>query len=82
VAGLVVAEILRIFRSRTVSLDLLGAIRAGEVASALQARGAGIGLADCLQAGICLRRELPLSTRDRQHFSRIDGLRLFDVDAT
>lgn len=74
-------EILRIFRSRTVPLDLASAMRAGEVAAALQARGAGIGLADRLQAGICLRHDLPLATRNRRHFSRVDGLRLFDTDA-
>lgn len=72
--------ILRLFRSRTVALDLASALRAGEVASALRERGAGIGSADCLQAGICLRHGLPLATRNRSHFERVDGLHLVDVD--
>ncbi|MDQ3153938.1 MAG: type II toxin-antitoxin system VapC family toxin [Actinomycetota bacterium] len=74
-------DILRLFRSRTVPLDLASALRAGAVASALQERGTGIGLADCLQAGICLRHDLPLATRNRKHFERVDGLRLVDIDS-
>jgi tRNA(fMet)-specific endonuclease VapC len=62
-------------------LDPPSALRAGQVASTLQERGAGIGLADCLQAGICLRHDLPLATRNRTHFERVDGLRLVDVDS-
>lgn len=72
-------EILRLFRSRTVPLDLASALRAGEVAAALQQRGTGIGLADCLQAGICLRHDLPLATRNRKHFERVNGLQLIDI---
>ena len=74
-------QILGLFRSRTVPLDLASALRAGEVASALQAAGTGIGLADCMQAGICLRYGLPLATRNRKHFERVEGLQLIDVEA-
>lgn len=74
-------QILGLFRSRTVPLDLASALRAGEVASALQAAGTGIGLADCMQAGICLRYGLPLATRNRKHFERVQGLQLVDVEA-
>lgn len=73
-------DILRLFRSRTVPLDLVSALRAGEVAAVLQ-QGTGIGLGDCLQAGICLRHNLPLATRNRKHFERVDGLHLVDVEA-
>ena len=44
-------EILRLFRSRTVPLDLPSALRGGEVAATLRRRGQDIGMADCLQAG-------------------------------
>ncbi len=74
-------QILRLFRSRTVPLDLASALRAGEVASTLQASGAGIGFADCLQAGMCLRYRLPFATRNRKHFDRVEGLQLVDVEA-
>jgi tRNA(fMet)-specific endonuclease VapC len=75
-------QILGLFRSRTVPLDLASVLRAGELASALQASGMGIGFADCMQAGICLRHDLPLATRNRKHFERVEGLQLVDIEAT
>lgn len=72
-------EILRLGRSRTFPLDPDSALRAGEVAATLRSAGQDIGMADCLQAGICLRFDLPLATRNRKHFSRVAGLRLFDI---
>ncbi|WP_067971530.1 type II toxin-antitoxin system VapC family toxin [Mycolicibacter icosiumassiliensis] len=73
--------ILRLGRSRTFPLDPDSALHAGEIAATLRSAGEDIGMADCLQAGICLRYALPLATRNRKHFSRVAGLRLFDVDA-
>jgi tRNA(fMet)-specific endonuclease VapC len=69
--------ILRLTRSRTIPLDLNSALRAGEVRSELLRTGHDIGVADCLQAGICLRYELPLATGNRKHFERVKGLHLF-----
>jgi tRNA(fMet)-specific endonuclease VapC len=74
-------DIMRMFRSRTLPLDLPSALRAGEVAATLRRRGEPIGFADCLQAGICLRHDLPLATRNRTHFGRVDGLVLADLDS-
>jgi tRNA(fMet)-specific endonuclease VapC len=73
-------EILRLFRSRTLSFDLQAGLRAGEVASVLARTGRPIGMADCLQAGICLRHDLPFMTRNRKHFDRVEGLKLVDLD--
>ncbi|HEY9417705.1 MAG TPA: type II toxin-antitoxin system VapC family toxin [Pseudonocardia sp.] len=73
-------EILRLFRSRTLSLDLQAGLRAGEVASNLTRTGRPIGMADCLQAGICMRHDLPFLTRNRKHFDRVEGLRLVDLE--
>jgi tRNA(fMet)-specific endonuclease VapC len=36
-------------------------------------------MADALQAGTCLRHELPFATRNRQHFERIPELELIDL---
>lgn len=72
-------DILRLVRSRTFPLDSRCALRAGDVAAALRRGGQDIGLADCLQAGICLTFDLPLATRNRKHFERVDGLRLHEV---
>lgn len=71
--------IMGLLRARTLSLDVAAAVRGGEVAAALRGRGTEIGFADCLQAGICLRHELPLATRNRRHFDRVEGLVLVDL---
>lgn len=73
------ADILRLLRGRTLPLDGDSALEAGGVAGELAAKGLPIGFADSLQAGVCLRYELPLATRNREHFSRVSGLRLVDV---
>jgi tRNA(fMet)-specific endonuclease VapC len=72
-------DILRLMRSRTFPLDPAGALRAGDVAATLRAAGQDIGMADCLQAGICLNLDLPFATRNRKHFNRVEGLRLLDI---
>lgn len=72
-------HILRLVNSRTFPLDSESALRAGELAARLRGAGQDIGLADCLQAGICLKFDLPFATRNRKHFDRVEGLRLFDV---
>jgi len=69
-------ELTRLFRSRTLPLDTAAAWLAGEVALALRTSGKDIGMADCLQAGICLRHRLPLATRNVKHFARVAGLEL------
>lgn len=69
-------EILRLLTTRTVPLDLPSALRAGEVFSLLKSKGTGIGMADCMLAGICLRHGLPLATRNSRHFERVEGLQL------
>jgi tRNA(fMet)-specific endonuclease VapC len=72
-------DILRLVRSRTFPLDPASALRAGELAAMLRGAGQDIGLADCLQAGICLNFDLDFATRNRKHLDRVTGLRLFDV---
>jgi tRNA(fMet)-specific endonuclease VapC len=72
-------DIMRLLRRRTFPLDMASALRGGEIASALRQKGQEIGFADCLQAGTCLRHDVPLATRNRKHFERIDRLRLVDL---
>jgi predicted nucleic acid-binding protein len=57
-------------------LDARAAELAGGVRRLLLGRGADIGVADSLVAGICLRQDGTLLTRNREHFERVDGLRL------
>jgi tRNA(fMet)-specific endonuclease VapC len=61
---------------RTLPLDALGALLAGEIYADLASRGEGIGLRDALLAGVCRRFDLPLATRNVRHFDRVAGLRL------
>ncbi|MGH8913857.1 MAG: type II toxin-antitoxin system VapC family toxin [Acidimicrobiia bacterium] len=72
-------SILRLFRSRTLPVDLSAALTAGRIHASLADQGRGIGLADALQAGTCLRHGLPFATRNRKHFERIPELELVDL---
>ena len=49
---------------------------AAEARRELESRGATIGMADYLIAGVCLARSATLLTRNVGHFSRVPGLRL------
>lgn len=57
-------------------LDAEAARQGADARNELLARGADIGMADCLIAGICLRERATLLTGNRQHFARIPGLKL------
>lgn len=72
--------IMRLFRSRTLPLDRASGLAAGGIHASLLEEGQAIGLADALQAGICLRYRLPLATRNRRHFERVPELELVDLD--
>lgn len=65
---------------RTLPLDTRAALHAGEVFVARRQAGRDIGVKDCLQAGICLRFDLPLATRNIRHFDRIPALRLAPLE--
>lgn len=58
----------------TLPLDLRAAIAAGKVITQLQGKGEEIGPGDVLIAGICLSHQLPLLTRNVDHFGRVEGL--------
>lgn len=73
-------EILTLLARRTLPLDTAAALCAGAVFAELQAAGRGMGFPDVLQAGICLRHDVPLATRNVRHFERVPGLRLVALD--
>ncbi len=54
------------------------AARAGDLLADLEKRGAMIGIEDVLIAATALSHNLTVSTRNTEHFSRIDGLRVQD----
>jgi predicted nucleic acid-binding protein len=57
-------------------LDDPAADLAAEVRRRLEREGVGIGMADSLIAGIVLRHDGILLTRNRRHFERVSGLTL------
>jgi len=61
---------------RILDVDDAAARAAAAIRRSLEARGAGIGTADYLIAGICLTRGAVLLTRNQEHFRRVDGLNL------
>ena len=69
-------EIEALLQRRALPLDALGALHAGRIFVALRAEGRGIDVKDALQAGVCLRFQLPLATRNIRHFGRVPDLEL------
>ncbi len=61
---------------QVIPLDAPAAALAAETRQSLEQKGAGIGLADYLIAGVCLSRSAILLTRNRAHFERVPGLKL------
>lgn len=60
-------------------LDRESAGRAAAVRQELERAGLAIGMADSLIAGIALTHGLPLLTRNRKHFEKIEGLSLLSL---
>jgi tRNA(fMet)-specific endonuclease VapC len=50
--------------------------RAAAMRRSLESQGQGIGMADCLIAGICLAQGGVLLTRNQDHFGRVPNLKL------
>lgn len=73
--------ILSLLDGRTLPLDVASALAAGQIRSRLRTAGLEIGTPDHLQAGICIRHGLPLATRNRRHFERVQGLELVPLQA-
>jgi len=61
-------------------LSRAAAIRAGGLLRSLREKGRGLDIRDAMQAGICLEAQLPLVTRNRDHFERVEGLDVVGPD--
>jgi tRNA(fMet)-specific endonuclease VapC len=64
----------------SLAFDALAAERAAQVWRSLASRGLLIGLPDILLAGVCLANDLPLLTRNSEHFRRVEGLHVITPD--
>ena len=62
-------------------LDAVAAERSADVYQKLRAAGTPIEIGDLLIAGIALSRGMPVLTRNRRDFERIDELELADLPA-
>lgn len=60
-------------------LDRAAARHAAEVRRKLDRTGQTIGMGDSLIAGIALAHSLPLFTRNRAHFDRVENLELVKI---
>lgn len=63
----------------TLPLDAEAATLAVRAGASLRVSGATIPMADLAIGGICLSLGVPLLTRNRRHFDRIEGLRLVEL---
>ena len=57
-------------------LDRAAAEHAADVRRKLESTGRKIGMGDSLIAGIALAHDVPLLTRNRSHFERVENLKL------
>jgi tRNA(fMet)-specific endonuclease VapC len=64
------------------NLDLEAAQEAAEIKKSLDENGITIGMADSIIAGICRNKKGMLLTRNKKHFSRVQGLKLADNQKT
>lgn len=64
----------------TLAFDGAAADYASQIWRTLSERGTPIGLPDILSAGVCLANDLPILTRNFEHFSRVDGLKVIAPD--
>lgn len=65
-------------QSFTLPFDISSAEKASEIESQLSRIGMRIDMRDLFIASICSGRDTPLLTRNKEHFSRVQGLRLLD----
>ncbi len=59
---------------RVLAFDDIAARSAATLSKELRKQGLQIGLKDTFIAGICIRHQIPLLTRNVNHFARIENL--------
>lgn len=73
--------VLALLEAPSLPLSRAAALRAGDIARRLREDGMAIDVRDAMQAGVCLDAELPLVTRNVNHFARVDGLEIVPPEA-
>ena len=65
--------------SEVLPFGLLEAQKAAAVYASLVSRNQVIEMRDAFIAGTCLAHNLPLITKNREHFQRVEGLKLVEL---
>lgn len=66
-------------QDRVLSFDKKSAEKASELGAELRRNGKGLEIRDLFNASICITEVIPLLTRNKNHYSRVTGLKLLDV---
>lgn len=61
-------------------LDVIEAAIAGKIYTQLKSKGQLIGTHDILIAAICLANDLPLYTKNMNHFSKIEDIQILSTE--
>lgn len=72
-----ISEVQSILQNHPVApFDSASASSAAEIAADLRSKGESIEIRDLFNASICLSRQVPILTRNKSHYQRVEGLRL------
>jgi len=61
------------------AFDKHAAVEASEIGAELNRLGAGIEIRDLFNASICVNQGIPILTRNKNHYQRVERLELLDV---
>ena len=59
--------------------DKSAANKASEIGTGLRRLGKGIDIRDLFNASICVSQNIPMLTRNRDHYERVAGLELLEI---
>jgi len=66
-------------QQRVLPFDKSAANKASEIGTELKRLGKGIEIRDLFNASICISQNIPMLTRNRDHYERVSGLELLEV---
>jgi tRNA(fMet)-specific endonuclease VapC len=61
------------------AFDGRAAEKASEISAQLNRLGAGIEIRDLFNAAICVDQDIPILTRNKNHYQRVEGLKILNV---
>ena len=64
---------------RIFAFDASATQKASEIGAQLNRLGAGIEIRDCSMPAICVKQDIPILTRNKNHYQRVESLKMLDV---